>query len=55
MPRHSAKRGRNFFLSPSETPVLLGSPSFQLRVIFAETEVSESSFYVTPEATCGVL
>jgi hypothetical protein len=53
MPRHSAKRGQNFFLSPSETPVLLGSPSFQLRMIFAE--VSESSLYVTPVATCGVL
>jgi hypothetical protein len=43
MPRHSAKPGQNFFLSPSETPVLLGSSSFQLRKIFADTNVSASS------------
>jgi putative membrane protein len=29
---------QNFCLNPSETPVLLGAPSRQLRIIFAEIE-----------------
>jgi hypothetical protein len=32
------------FSSPSETPVVIGSPSFQSRIIFAEAEVSASSY-----------
>jgi len=46
---------QNLCLNPSETPVLLGSPSLQLRMIFAEIELCPSSLYVKPVAICGVL
>jgi hypothetical protein len=42
---------QNLFLNPSETPVLLGSPSVQFRMIFAEIGLCPSSLYVTPVAT----
>jgi hypothetical protein len=46
---------QNLCLKPSETPVLLGLPSLQLRMILAEIEFFSSSLYVKPVATCGVL
>jgi hypothetical protein len=42
-------------LNPSETPVRLGSPSFQLRMIFADIALGPSSLNVNPVAICGVL
>jgi hypothetical protein len=47
-------RVQNFFLKPSETPVLLGWSSFQLRMILTAIELSPSSLKVTPVAICGV-
>ena len=46
---------QNLCLNPSETPVLVGSPSFQLRMIFAEIELVSLTLYVRPVANSGVL
>ena len=41
---------QNPCLNPSEMPVLLGSPSFQLRMTFAEIDLSPSMLKVRPVA-----